>query len=227
MSAALPTARGGPPAIPSLELSVTDAAAVAHAAAPTLRFGLEVACRSATPVRSVLLTAQVRIALSRRPYDAATRARLAEVLGPPHPSASPVRALVWTHATIAVPAFTGRTRVEVPVPCTYDFDVAAAKYLHALRDGDVPLEFLFSGTVFHAVAGGNLRATRIPWEHEAAFRLPVATWREAVDACFPHTAWIRLDRDAFDRLAEFKAARALPTWEAAVDALLDGREGRS
>jgi hypothetical protein len=216
------TARGGPSVVPVLEISVADAAAVPHAAAPTLRFGLDVACRTPTPVRAVMLNVQVRIVLGRRRYDEATRERLTEVLGPPSATAGTVRALVWTQATLALPPFTGRTRAELTVPCTYDFDVAAAKYLHGLRDGDVPLDLLFSGTVFHAVAGGGLRATRIPWDVEAAYGLPVATWREAVDACFPHAAWIRMDRDAFDRLARFKAAGAFPTWEATVDALLEG-----
>ena len=212
-----------PPAVPAIGIAVTDAAAAAHVAAPTLRFGLEVTCRGGTPIRAVMLNAQLRIVLGRRPYDAETRERLTEVLGPPSATAGGVRALHWAQTTLAIPAFTGRTRAQLDVPCTYDFDVAAPKYLHGLRDGDVPLEFLFSGTVFHAVAGGGLRATRIPWEQESSFRLPLATWREAVDACFPHAAWIRLDRDAFDRLAQWKAARALPTWEATVEALLEDR----
>jgi len=216
-------ARDGAVAVPALDITVVDAAAVTHAAAPTLRFGLELTCRSATPVRAVLLTAQVQIVIARRPYDAQTRERLTEVLGAPGSSTSPIRALAFAQTTVTVPPFTGHTRVALDVPCTYDFEVAAPKYVHALQDGDVPLEFLFSGTVFHAVAGGALRATRIPWEVESDFRLPLATWREAVDACFPHSAWIRVDRDAFDRLARFKAAGALPTWEAVVDALLEER----
>jgi hypothetical protein len=213
----------GPAALPELELSVAGVAAVRHAAAPTLRFELEIACRPPLPIRSILLNVQVRVALGRRAYDAQERERLVEVLGPPHPSASPVRALVWTQATLAVPPFTGRTRVELPVACTYDFDVALAKYLHGLRDGEVPLELLFSGTVFDAAGGGGLRATRISWNTEASFALPVATWRDAVDACFPNRAWIRLERDSFDRLAAFRARHTLPTWEATVAALLEGR----
>ena len=47
-----------------------------------------------------------------------------------------------------VRGFTGDVEFDLPVPCTYDFEVAAAKYLHALRDGEVPLRVLFSGTVF-------------------------------------------------------------------------------
>ena len=55
------------------------------------------------------------------------------------------------------PGFTGQHRVELPVPCTYDFEVAAAKYLHALDDGEIPLLFLFSGTVFAKGDGGPAR----------------------------------------------------------------------
>jgi Family of unknown function (DUF6084) len=102
--------------------------------------------------------------------------------------------------------------------------VASAKYLAALGDGDIPLELLFSGTVFYAAPGGALQVSRISWSAEAAHRLPVRVWREAIDGHFPHSAWLRLDRDAFDRLAAFKAARTLPSWEAALDLLLQDAE---
>jgi hypothetical protein len=91
----------------------------------------------------------------------------------------------------------------------------------------VPLEFLFSGTVFYAGAGGMLQVGRISWEQEAGFALPVAVWRETMDAHFPGAAWLRLDKERFDRLCAFKARNALPTWEAAVDALLPPEGGES
>ena len=53
-----------------------------------------------------------------------------------------------------VAGFAGETEVDLPVACTYDFEVAAAKYLHALGDGEVPLLLLFSGTVFVARRAG-------------------------------------------------------------------------
>ncbi len=38
--------------------------------------------------------------------------------------------------------------VDLPVPVTYDLEIASTKYFHALTDGVVPLLLLFSGTVF-------------------------------------------------------------------------------
>jgi Family of unknown function (DUF6084) len=123
-----------------------------------------------------------------------------------------------------VPPFSGATTVELPVPCTYDFEVASAKYLHAVADGEVPLEFLFSGTLFYAGAGGALQTARISWESEAAFRMPVEVWKEAVERAFPGTAWLRVHRDVFDRLAAYRARRTLPTWDGVLEELLEGRE---
>jgi hypothetical protein len=121
-----------------------------------------------------------------------------------------------------VPPFEGATEAHLDVPVTYDFEVKSARYLAALREGDVPLELLFSGSVFQAVDGGRLQVSRIPWDREAACGLPVRVWREAIDGHFPGSAWIRLDRAAFDRLAAYRARRALTSWEAALDELLAG-----
>jgi hypothetical protein len=125
---------------------------------------------------------------------------------------------------VLVPPFSDNTVVEIPISATYDFEVAGAKYFYALEDGDVPLEFLFSGTIFYLPDGGRLQTAQIPWECEAAFRLPVQVWKSALEAHFPKTAWLRLRDDVFARLAQYKARQAFPTWEAALEALLDGRE---
>jgi hypothetical protein len=112
----------------------------------------------------------------------------------------------------------------MPVTCTYDLEVVAAKYFYALEDGEVPLEFLFSGTVFYAAEGGRLQTDRISWEKEAEFRLPVRLWKEMMDHYFPNSAWIRLHRDAFDQLYDYKIRMGLPTWEATMEALLRASE---
>src|SRR5919202_1107358 len=85
---------------------------------------------------------------------------------------------------------------------------------YGLDDGDVPLELLFSGPVFYLADGGRLQTAQIPWESEAAFRLPVRVWKAALEAHFPHSAWLRVRDDTFARLAEYKSQHALPTWEA-------------
>ena len=82
-----------------------------------------------------------------------------------------------TSAT-TVTGFTGETEFDLPVTCTYDFEVAAAKYLHALDDGEVPLVLLFTGTVFSARASRGRRADPVPWHQEAPFRCRSAVWRE-------------------------------------------------
>ena len=210
-------------AAPELRFTVLGVAPERPAAAPTLRFSLGIDAGGAA-VRSVMLEIQLRIAATQRGYDAAEQAKLAELFGAPHRWADTLRGLLWTQATLVVPPFDGSTVADLYVPCTYDFEVAAAKYLAALGDGDVPLELLFSGTVFYAGPAGALQVSRISWSAEAAHRLPVRVWREAIDGHFPHSAWLRLDRDAFDRLAAFKAARTLPSWEAALDVLLQDAE---
>ena len=48
-----------------------------------------------------------------------------------------------------------------------DFEVAAAKYFHALRDGEIPLLLLFSGTVFYRGDDGML-VDQIPWDREVS-----------------------------------------------------------
>ncbi|HET6551712.1 MAG TPA: DUF6084 family protein, partial [Solirubrobacter sp.] len=161
--------------------------------------------------------AQVRIAAPRRAYDGATQARLVELFGPPEEWGRTLHSLLWTHATVMVPPFEDVTTVALPLPCTYDFEVAAAKYLHALRDGEIPLELMFSGTVF-AVSDGRVQVTQIAAECD--FALPVALWREAIERTFGDVAWLRLDRSAFDRLYAYRARHALGTWEATIEALL-------
>jgi hypothetical protein len=211
-------AAGSPPV---LAFAVRDGGVLEHAAVPTLRFALAVRSEGGEEVRSVALNVQVRVAATRRPYDVAAQARLAEIFGRPEQWDRSLRSLHWTNLTLNVGPFTGETEVELPVTCTYDFEVAIAKYLSALEDGDVPLEFLFSGTVFYPGPDGRLQVTRIGWDAEAEFRLPASTWRAMMDRHFPGTAWLRLGRESFDRLYAFRASRALTTWEETVDALLE------
>lgn len=205
-------------AIPELAFAVTDAARLDHAAAPALRFSLQV--DSDGPVRSILLDVQVQIAARRRRYDAGEQERLFELFGPPAGWGTALRTLLWHRATIVVPPFTGSTVVGVDVPCSYDLAVAGSRYLDALDGGEVPLEFLFSGSVFY---GQPLQTARLSWEHEAAYRLPVEVFNDTLDAYFRGTAWLRLRKDRFDALAAYKARHAFATWEDAIDALLEER----
>jgi hypothetical protein len=212
--------------VPDLSFEVVDAEVLPFAAVPSLLFKLRVENLEDEPVRSVALNTQIRISATQRHYEAGEQERLLELFGEPSRWKDTLRSLLWTHTVLQVPPFSSSTVVDMPVPCTYDLEVVAAKYFHALQDGEVPLEFLFSGTVFYTEKGGWLQTARISWEKEAEFRLPVRLWKEMMEHYFPNSAWIRRRRDAFDLLYDYKVRKGFPTWEAAVEALvsMDGQE---
>ena len=68
-----------------------------------------------------------------------------------------LRSMLWTNATAIVPPFTDSTTIDLPIACTHDFNIAAAKYFDALEDDLVPLRFMFSGTIFHAGEDGRVK----------------------------------------------------------------------
>jgi hypothetical protein len=210
-------------AVPQLRFAVREAARVPHAAVPTLRFALAIESVGVTDIRSLLLDVQVQIGARRRHYDEAAQDRLFELFGPPEAWGATLRTLLWTRTTLVVPPFQGSTVVDLPIPCSYALEDVASRYLAALGDGEVPLELLFSGSVFYGAEDGALQTVRLPWDTEAEFGLPVRVWRETMDHHFPHSAWLRLDREAFDRLSAYKSRNALPTWDATIDALLEAR----
>jgi hypothetical protein len=205
-------------AAPQLSFSVVDAAPLQHAAAPTLRFTLQTA--GTVPVRSLLLDVQIGIAARRRAYAGREVDRLFELFGHEKDWGANLRTLLWTRTTLVVPPFTREATVHLDVPCSYDLQVVASRYFDALAGGEVPLEFLFSGSVFYAGETGLLQTERIGWDQEASYRLPVAVWEQTMRRHFHDTAWLRLNKDAFDRLATYKARNAFATWEDALAALL-------
>ncbi len=202
-----------------LAFSIEGASRVEYAAVPTLAFALRV--DSELPVRSVLLDVQIQIAARRRPYDEAAHDRLFELFGPVADWGTTLRTFLWARTTLVVPAFERSTTVELTVPCSYDLEVAASRYFDALSDGEVPLEFLFSGSVFYAAEDGRLQTTRLSWESEALYGLPVRVWKETMERYFRDTAWLRVRKDTFDRLSAFKSRRALASWEDALELLLE------
>ena len=210
--------------MPDLDFRIEGAEVLEYAAVPTLVFKLRIENLGEEAIRSVSLNTQIRLAVTQRHYEPAEQDRLLELFGEPHRWGETLRSLLWTHNVLQVPPFSGSTVVDMPVTCTYDLDVVAAKYFHALEDGEVPLEFLFSGTVFYAGEGGGLQVDRISWEKEAEFRLPIRLWKGMMEHYFPNSAWLRLHKDAFDRLYDYKLRMGLSSWEAAVESLLRASE---
>ena len=153
---------------------------------------LEVSDPSGRHVYMIALRVQIMIEPARRTYDDATRAKLLELFGEPARWATTTRSLVWSQVDVLVPAFTGSTTVSVPIPCTYDLELAAAKYLHSLPDGVAPMALHFNGTIYYRGDDGGLQMVLVPWATSIDFRLPASTWRDAVEHYFPDTAWTAL-----------------------------------
>ncbi|HEX6745494.1 MAG TPA: DUF6084 family protein [Solirubrobacteraceae bacterium] len=202
------------------EFQVHDVTWVPDAAAPTLSFALGVTETSGREVFTIALTAQINIDPARRSYDAETREALVELFGPPERWAATTKSFVWTQVSTLVPSFTGETTFTLPVACTYDLELAAAKYLYNLPDGEAPLSFHFTGSVLHRGDAGQLQVVLIPWTCSADWRMPVATWREMMERHYPNGAFVRLHADTLAALSRRRARRGLPSYDACVADLL-------
>ena len=200
--------------MPDLNFEVIGAEAPAFAAIPTLIFKLRITnAKDEERIASISLRCQIQINATRRHYSTEAQARLLEVFGESKRWGETLRPLLWTHTSTVVSPFSGSTIVDLPVACTYDFEVASTKYFDALEDGEIPLTFLFSGTIFYEAEAGNLQVGQISWSKEATYRLPITQWKEMIQRYFPNSAWIRVHKDVFDELYRYKATHSLPTWE--------------
>jgi len=141
-----------------LAFACTEAAAERYAATPTLSFALTITEGTGVRVHAIALRCQIRIEPHRRRYSAAEARRLHDLFGDTSRWADTVKPIQLAMVTTMVPMFTGRAEVDLQVPCTYDLEVASARYLHGLDDGTVPLLLLFSGSVFTAPAGEDQRS---------------------------------------------------------------------
>jgi hypothetical protein len=205
-----------------LDFTIDGAEIERHAMSPLLRFALQIVNK--TPenrVLSVMLNAQIRVEPARRRYAPPEHERLSELFGTPERWGQTLQSFLWTHVNLNVRGFDRDIVVELPAPCSFDFNIAATKYFDGLDDGEAPLDFLFSGSVFYRDPDGQFQIGQVAWTKESAFRLPVATWRELVEHYYPQTAWLCLQRDAFDALCRHKRQQGLPTFERALEDLLE------
>jgi hypothetical protein len=215
--------------MPDLNFQVEGAEPQRFAASPHLLFKLRITEAvkpggQPTPIHAVVLRCQIRIEPSRRGYSDGEKGRLGDLFGTPERWGQTLRPLLWTHVSSVVPPFTGNLDLELPVPCSYDFSLAATKYFDALEEDGIPLCFLFSGTIFHQTAEDVLQVAQISWEKEAYFRLPAATWRALMDIYYPNCAWLCLRKDAFDALNQYRSRQNLPSWEQTIERLLAAEE---
>jgi hypothetical protein len=214
--------------MPDLDFKIEGAEPVAFAATPLIALKLRVSqhaeAAQAVPIHTVVLRCQIRIEPAKRRYESSEKARLLDLFDTPDRWSHTLRPMLWTHVNAVVPPFSDSVTLDLPVPCSFDFNLAATKYFYALEEGELPLCLLFSGTVFHESDEAGLQAAQISWEKEATFRLPVQVWKEMMERYYPNSAWLCLRRDVFDRLYRYKSRRGLPTWEQALEKLLTPEE---
>ena len=157
--------------MPDLSFQVEGVEVVANAATPMLAFKLRLTdVNPEQTIHTVALRCQIQLEVTRRKYTPEDQERLLDLFGEPSRWGQTLRNLLWTHANLVVPSFKGTTLVDLPVPCTFDFNVAATKYFDGLADGEVPVCLQFSGTVFYASPEGGLQVAPISWDKEARFK---------------------------------------------------------
>ncbi len=200
--------------------AVLDVAPEPYAVTPILTARVGIAAIGDEPVHAIAVRGLVRIDPLRRNYSDAEADGLTDLFGTRDRWAATQHTFLWQHTTAMVQGFRGATQVDLPLECTYDFEVSSAKYLHALRDGTVPLQFLFSGTVFVQGTRG-FSVQQVPWDREDRHDMPVSVWRNLIEQHFPNTGWLRLNRDTVDALAGYRSAHGLLSHDEAITSLLE------
>src|SRR5678810_167326 len=143
--------------MPNLKFEIISSAVKPYAIVPTLVFNLQITNEIENEeVYAAALKCQVMIEAVKRSYNEESKDRLNELFGEPFRWDETLRSFFWTIVNIPVPRFTGKTVVEISIPCSEDQALAAGKYFYAVAEGVVPLAFLFSGTLFYQDRHGNL-----------------------------------------------------------------------
>lgn len=206
--------------MPDLDFQIIRVEAAADGLTPLLQFKVAIRDSSNEKIHSVLLHTQIQIQFPRRAYTGREKENLVELFGTSDRWGQTLRNRLWTSADTTVGSFTGSTEATFSVPCTYDLSLAATKYFYGLEGGEIPLLFLFSGTIFYSTASGPVQTQPISWNKESQFQMRLSVWKDLMEKHFPNSAWLYLRRDVFDRLYSFKRMNGDATWEQTFDRLL-------
>jgi hypothetical protein len=213
--------------MPELTFQITGVEPTTRGLAPLLGFNLKVANKPADQlIHAVLLSAQIQFQCPQRNYSAEEKEKLVELFGPPEMWGQSLRNRVWAQSHATICAFRGEAEAVLDVPCTFDLNITATKYIYALDEGDLPLLFLFSGSVFYE-SEGHLKVEPISWDKECLYQMRVGVWKDLMQHHYPNTSWLYLQRDVFDRLYAFKRQGAFLNWEQTIESLLDEAESRN
>jgi hypothetical protein len=196
-----------------------------HAAVPTVSARMQILNADPTEtIHTISLNCRVQLEPLGRTYTATEEARLLDLFGERERWARTMKSMLWTNCAAKVPRFTGKTEIDLSLPCTLDFDVAATKYFYGLEEGHIWVTVLFSGSVFYVDLRGALQVAPIPWECQSRFQLPLGVWKAAIDAHYPDAMWMRLNKETFDRLYRYKVARGIPAWDQLLNQLIERAE---
>jgi hypothetical protein len=204
--------------MPELAFALLGVEIERYAATPTLRFRLRIT--AGQPVENIALQCQLRIEPMRRGYGGGEHDKLADLFGERARWGETLKSFLWAIVPVSVPRFEGSTEVDILVPCSFDFDVAATKYFHGLESGEVPVAILFSGSIFWRDAQDRLQIGQLSWSHGINHRLPATLWHELMNQYYPNAAWLRLDRDTFERLYALKRQLGAASFDSALGHLL-------
>jgi len=194
----------------ALTFSITGAYAKSRTATPTICFALCV--KASERVEAMVLRAEIRIEPQWRSYSLGEQLLLNDIFGAPERWGTTLRAFSWADVPVVVTAFEGETITRIEVPCTYDFDVTATRFFHALADGHIPVRILFSGAIFYAGRLG-FSCERVPWSAEAAYRMPASVWHEAMRVCYGTDALLRVKAETLEQLHRMRAAAGALSWD--------------
>ena len=213
--------------MPELDFCIEGVEVDRFAITPQLLFDLHVS--NATPdirIQSMTLQCQIRIDATRRKYDPRDQENLTELFGSAERYGETLTSLLWTHISIVIPPFDKESYIELPVPCSYDFNIATTKYFYGLHSGEVPLSFLFSGAVFYSEGEAPMQIAQISWDREANYGLPIGLWHSLMEHYYPDSAWLRIKHDQFEQLYRYKRSSGFPSWEQTFETLLaDQKKG--
>ena len=135
------------------------------------------------------------------------------------------RTFLWQHCTAMVPGIHRQHDATLPLDCTYDFEVAAAKYLHALRDGACRSNSC-SAERFSSNSERGFSVQQVPWDREDRYDMPVGVWRDLIAQHYPNSGWMRLSHETIAELAGYKSGRGLLDFDQAITSLLDATADR-
>jgi hypothetical protein len=206
---------------PALDIEVSAAHFERFAASPTLVFGARITERANRPIYTIALRCQINVDPARRRYDAASRVRLSEQFGEPERWGATTKSFMWARVDVLVPSFEGATDFDITVPCSYDLEITATRYLRGLSDGAVPMSFHLSGSVFYKSSTGELRITQVPWDMDVRYELPLSVWNDMMEHHYPNSGWVRFERKTLDRLLQYKAERGMTSLDACLIGLLE------